>query len=222
VHIFVEAAALAVVIGCTGACGGDIGGGPADEGQAANLDGVAEEYVHLALALDEHDEDYVDAYYGPPEWQREAESTAVSLGELRSRAESALVALARLPTAAAEIDGQRRAMLQKRLRAMLLRIDMADPQRSDSLPKFDEESRVLFDAEAPDHDAAHFERIVERAAAIVPGEGPLAARVEAFRKRFEIPQDRLSAVFDAAVAECRRRTVEHPRCPRTSASRSST
>jgi hypothetical protein len=118
---------------------------------------------------------------------------------------------AKLPPEERDIDSQRRGALEKRLRAMRLRMDIVDPGRGAALPRFDEESRIVFDAVAPDYDAAHFERILARVAALVPGEGPLSARVEAFRRRFEIPKDRLAAVFDAAIAECRRRTV--PRIP---------
>jgi hypothetical protein len=38
----------------------------APPGLEAQLDPIAERYVRLALALGEHDEDYVDAYFGPP------------------------------------------------------------------------------------------------------------------------------------------------------------
>ncbi len=30
---------------------------------------VSERYVKLVLAVGVHDADYVDAYYGPPEWR---------------------------------------------------------------------------------------------------------------------------------------------------------
>ena len=33
---------------------------------------IAERYVKLVLAMGEHDADYVDAYYGPPEWREAA------------------------------------------------------------------------------------------------------------------------------------------------------
>ncbi|MEO7135925.1 MAG: hypothetical protein ABI024_17095, partial [Vicinamibacterales bacterium] len=35
---------------------------------------VAEQYVKLVLAVGQHDGDYVDAFYGPPEWRKEAEA----------------------------------------------------------------------------------------------------------------------------------------------------
>ena len=33
------------------------------------MNAVAERYVHLVLALGQHDPDYVDAFYGPAEWK---------------------------------------------------------------------------------------------------------------------------------------------------------
>ena len=32
----------------------------------ASLSDIAERYVHLVLAIGQHDPSYVDAYYGPP------------------------------------------------------------------------------------------------------------------------------------------------------------
>ena len=38
------------------------------------IDKIAESYVKLILALGAHDKNYVDAYYGPEEWQLEVKS----------------------------------------------------------------------------------------------------------------------------------------------------
>src|SRR5262245_10174774 len=40
---------------------------------------IAEKYVHLVLALGQHDPDYVDAFYGPAEWKTQAEKEKQSL-----------------------------------------------------------------------------------------------------------------------------------------------
>ena len=45
------------------------------------LDALAERYVRLVLALGHHDPDFVDAYYGPPEW-REGSGEKRSLEEI--------------------------------------------------------------------------------------------------------------------------------------------
>ena len=46
---------------------------------------LAEHYVRLVLALGQHDADYVDAFYGPPEWQKDAEAPKRDAGRDRSR-----------------------------------------------------------------------------------------------------------------------------------------
>ena len=43
------------------------------------MNGIAERYAHLVLALGQHDPDYVDAFYGPPEWKTQAEKEKKSL-----------------------------------------------------------------------------------------------------------------------------------------------
>ena len=48
----------------------------------------------------------------------------------------------------------------------------------------------------------------------MPGSGPLAERVEAFQSRFTIPREKLKPVFDAAIAECRARTLQHIPLPK--------
>ena len=48
---------------------------------------VAERYVHLVLALGQHDPDYVDAFYGPAEWKTQAEKEKKSLDEIGAAAE---------------------------------------------------------------------------------------------------------------------------------------
>ena len=74
---------------------------------------------------------------------------------------------------------------------------------------FDEESQALYDAVAPTHPDSYFEATLKEIAQALPGEGPLVDRYEAFRRKFIVPADRLSRVFDRAIAECRGRTLPH-------------
>ena len=48
------------------------------------MDVLAEDYVKIVLEMDTHEEGYVDAYYGPPEWKDEAIKNPRSLTELLS------------------------------------------------------------------------------------------------------------------------------------------
>jgi hypothetical protein len=172
---------------------------------APSLDAIAEAYVKIALALRPHDPAYVDAYFGPPEWAADAEASGRSLPELRAAAAALLTEL-HLPSDDTEdIIERRRDLLHKRLTSMLVRMDMAEGRYQ----PFDVESFALFDAVAPHYDAAYFAPFLARIEALLPGEGPLAERLERFRAQFVIPVDRLAEVFDAAIAECRRRTLAH-------------
>ena len=176
----------------------------------AGMPGVAERYVRLVLALGLHDEDYVDAYYGPPEWRADVERERPSLDVILGRARDLTGALATEAPAggaarAEEIERLRHVFLTRQLSALITRAEQLGGRRFG----FDEESRALYDAVAPAQSEA---QMAERVAAIdehVPGEGPLPERLQAYRARFVVPPDRLEAAIDAALAESRARTLAH-------------
>jgi hypothetical protein len=172
---------------------------------APSLDAMAEAYVKVALALRPHDPAYVDAYFGPPEWAAAAQESSQSLPEVRAAAAAIVTDLHRSSVDEEGIVKRRRDMLHKRLTSMLVRMDMVEGRYQ----PFDVETFALFDAVAPHYDAAHFAPILSRIDALLPGEGPLGERLERFRAQFVIPKERLAAVFDAAIAECRKRTLAH-------------
>src|SRR5690606_34691815 len=58
-----------------------------------------------------------------------------------------------------------------------------------------------------------FEAVLARIGRLVPGNRPLAERVEAFQNRFVIPSERLDGVMRAAIDECRRRSVRYLELP---------
>ena len=65
-------------------CGFLMSSGGARAADAMNA--VAERYAHLVLALGQHDPDYVDAFYGPPEWKTQAEKEKKSLDAIGAEA----------------------------------------------------------------------------------------------------------------------------------------
>lgn len=173
---------------------------------AASLYSIGEAFVKLALAVGEHDKAFVDAYHGPAEWADAAKKEARPLSSLEADAQGLLISVAR---ANADNPSMRGAMLEKQIRAALTRIQMAQGETF----SFDEETRLLYDAVAPQYDLAKFDAALANMEALLPGEGPLSERVEAFRNSLAIPADRLQAVFDAAIAECRKRTLAHYELP---------
>src|ERR671937_190791 len=87
---------------------------------------LAERYVRLVLAVGQHDADYVDAYYGPPEWRKEAEGQKLSLTELASRAAALSQAISAVAPAATgdEMARLRHQFLARQLEALRTRVSM--------------------------------------------------------------------------------------------------
>ncbi len=181
---------------------------PAVEPQMNQL---AESYVKLVLAVGEHDDGYVDAYYGPAEWSAAAAGTETELSDLQIRAEELVRQVDALPilNQADSLLALRKSYLSAQLAAVAARVRML---RGEELP-FDEESMALYGAVAPTNDAAYFEGVLEEIAAALPGSGPLEQRYNSWRSDFVIPPDALDTVFTVAIAACRDRTQQHMELP---------
>ncbi|QGZ41032.1 hypothetical protein IP92_03649 [Pseudoduganella flava] len=175
---------------------------------AASVQDVAERYRKLVLAVGQHDANYVDAYYGPPALQRQVEQEKRGLAAIRTDAQRALADLEGRKAAGAD-EALRVEFLRKQLRAMVARVDMLNGKKF----TFDEETALLYDAVTPHHDRAYYEALLAQIDKLVPGDGPLPQRVQAFRAHFAIPKDKLKPVFDAAIAACRERTARHVELP---------
>ena len=167
---------------------------------SASLNAIGESFVKLALAAGEHDPAFVDAYHGPAEWADAAKEEQRSLELLEQDAQGLLISLARTNAEEKSIRG---AMLEKLTRAALTRIQM----KMGVTFSFDEETRLLYDAVAPQYDLGAFDAALAEIDALLPGEWPLSERVDAFRNSLAVPQDKLQSVFEAAIAECRKRTL---------------
>jgi phosphohistidine phosphatase SixA len=178
--------------------------------QAGPLDALAERYVDLALALGEHDADYVDAWIGPPERRKEVAARGWQLPAIATAAAGLHAELAAQAPPAEPLDRLRLSFLRQQTRAMTARIALLQGKHR----PFDDESLALYGVVAPRYDAAHFEGLLAQLDPLLPpGEGGIAARLEAYRAGFVVPPDRLDAVFRAAIAACRERTLAHLALP---------
>lgn len=199
-------AVLAAVAVLASACGPTSG---IESSQASTMNAIAERYVKLVLALGQHDPAYVDAYYGPPEW-KPAPDSKQPLPGIDDAAKELLGRLAAIePSSANELDVLRHRYLTRQLESMRARIAMLSGRKL----TFDEESRALYDAAAPVYTESDFQATLDELNALLPGKGSLIDRYDAFRAAFQIPADRLGRVFDLAIAECRKRTIEHASLP---------
>jgi hypothetical protein len=202
---FISAVALisAVLLGW-----GVISEGHPQPGIPPSMNAIAERYVKLVLALGEHDPAYVDAFYGPPDWKVQASTQKRTLPQIDAEADDLLRLLG--PAVPGEdVNALRHTYVRRQLSALRARVRML----SGAKMTFDEESQALYDAAAPSHPESYFQATIDELDRALPGSAPLIERYDRFRASFVIPKDTLTRVFDKAIGECRRRTLEQVPLP---------
>ena len=178
------------------------------------LDNIAVEYVKLALAVGAYSPGYIDAYYGPAEWKgKDADGVprlVFPAAQMRKKAEAILKDLkAAAGESRPELEKLRSKFLAKQMIALKAEIDVLSGTKF----SFDQESKLFYDAIAPAHGRKGFEKTIKALEATLPGTGSIQERLTAFRKDYIIPANKLPQVFNAAIAECRRRTLTHISLP---------
>ena len=175
-----------------------------------SLDPIARDYVALILEIGEREPGYVDAYYGPAEWQAAAKANPRTVPQLIQGAADITERLNAVSTEGAEpAVVQRRKYLLAHVSAASARLRML----SGEVMSFADEAEALFGIRPELPPLESFDPVLAEIDALLPGEGSLTDRVIAFRADFVIPKDRLQPVMDAAIAECRRRTALHITLP---------
>jgi len=163
-----------------------------------NLDSWGEQYILLLLRIDRHAAGYVDAYLGPP-------------GPRETVAAETLRDPAGLLADAAELRGTlarqgypalRQGFLEKQLRA----IEGMVRKLTGEVLSYREEVELFFDIAPPKVDEATFVAAHAEMDKVLPGEGPLADRLAAYRDQFIVPKETAQALIVAALPELQRRT----------------
>ena len=157
---------LAVVTASAQRGAGDV----VQRGPGLSMNTIAERYVKLVLAVGQHDADYVDAFYGPPEWKAEAERQKMPLAQIDAEAERLI---GQIPDLSAADRGDplvvlRREYLRRQLEALRARLRMLQGAKL----TFDEESQALYDAVAPVHPESFFKAALDELGTAAPGRRP--------------------------------------------------
>ncbi len=179
---------------------------PAPDPSGDSLDAIARDYVALILEIGEREPGYVDAYYGPAEWQEAAKANPRTVPQLIQGAASLTERLNAVATRGAEpVVAQRRKYLLAHVSAASARLRMLSGEKMG----FADEAEALFGIRPDLLPLSTYDPILAEIDALIPGPGSLTDRVTAFKAHYVIPKDRLQPVMEAAIAECRRRTVRH-------------
>jgi len=178
----------------------------------ARVDAIARKYVLLSLEIGEKEDGYIDAYYGPADLQEraKAEAAKLSLPELAKRTSDLQARVAAIPAEGDSLDARRVRFLAAQLTAAATRLRMMQGEKL----SFADEAKGLFGVTPDIKPIETYDPVLAKIDTLVPGTGPLPERMEAFQNRFNIPTQRLKPVFDAAIAECKRRALEHIALPK--------
>lgn len=174
------------------------------------MNNVAEKYVKLVLEVGKYDQWYVDAYYGPSEWRTETKADSLPYDQLKAEQQQLVETLNGIDVLKEESIVQlRHKYLVTQLNAVGARLDILNGKQL----TFDQESAQIYDAVAPHYTEDHFMAIRTELEKELPGDGDLIDRLEAFKKQFIIPTEKLDTVFQAAINEARRRTLQYIKLP---------
>ena len=177
-----------------------------------DVNAIAEGYVKLVLEVGLYDADYVDAYFGPAEWEP-AESQAEEsfpAPPLRAKADALIAQLQQIGRDRFEgIEKLRYDYLDKQLRSVRGKIDLL----AGVTMSFDEESKALYDAVAPPWDPKHYQAILDELDKLLPGEGDLYWRFNRYKIKFTVPRLKVEDAIKAAIAAYRKRTRQHVTLP---------
>ena len=180
-------------------------------GVSVSIDELARQYVRLALDIGRYDASFVDAYYGPDSLKpADEKKDAFPKDSFLMKVRHLQDALSQVIEKANNDTIRLRAnWMNAQLTAFGRRIKIFSGEFAD----FDTESKELYGVAAPVFPESHFQALVSRLDSLLPGKGAIAERFQMLANRFIIPKNKLDTVFRAAIAECRKRTMEHYSIP---------
>ncbi|MBW3631816.1 MAG: hypothetical protein KY456_02190 [Chloroflexi bacterium] len=165
-----------------------------------SFDAFGREYARLSFGIERHVPGFIDAYLGPPDER-------AILDPDPAPAPSELVAAAReLLSGIPALDAGegRKDYLTKQVEAMLT---TARRIAGDELP-YREEVRLLFDIEPQATPESIYDAAITDIETLLPGNGPIAERMIAWRRDYTIPPETARRLVDVVLPELRERTQE--------------
>ena len=162
-------------------------------------DAIADTYIRLAFALEQHIPGYLDAYVGPAERRAEAQAAGPRpIADLAQEAADLAEAIAGEPG----LDDQRRDFLARQVRAMRASLRILGGERL----ALADETEALYDIRPAWVDEAIFQEAHRALDELLPPGGALAERMTAHKKGLEIAVEQVKPLLGIIVAELQRRT----------------
>ena len=164
-------------------------------------DRLGEEFVRLALAINEHLPGYVDSYFGPPEWMQQAKDMGqVPLPDLSKQVDFFAGEIAQV----GDLDEQRRDFLARQVAAMQMSLRLLGGEKV----SLADEVRGLYDVQPAWKDESNFEEVHKALDQILPTGGSLTERQQQWKKSLEISEERVRELLPFIIETLRERTRE--------------
>ncbi|GIU20692.1 MULTISPECIES: hypothetical protein [unclassified Shewanella] len=179
-----------------------------DEAQQQALNKFAERYIKLALAVGQHDNYYVDAYYGPQDWQKETYWQPIPDLLNQHQLGSELLASIGQQLTVDELS-ERYQFLKTQWHSIGAYLNFLQGKQL----SFDEEAIALYDCHLSPYSLLEHQQVLAEIESLLPGEGSLTDRYNEFKSQFIVPKDKAAEVFSASVDIARTLTSKHMELP---------
>lgn len=172
-----------------------------EQGESMSMESTVEEYVRLALAIEQHRSGYIDSYYGPAEWKQQA------AGRGKQPLEPLSVRVAALADAVAgdtDLEEQRRDFLARQVRAMQTSLRLLGGEKM----SLADETEALYDVRPAWIAESHMEEAHRRLSHALPRGDSVPGRMAAFKQQLEITVDQAVELLPAITDRLRALTRE--------------
>lgn len=163
------------------------------------IEEIAEEFIRLCFALEEHCPGYINAYFGPQKLKDEGTSLKKPLSQIRKEASSLISKIEKIERTS---ETPRTRNLKVHLRSMVAKADLLDGNRL----TFYQESQALYDAAPPEFPFESFEETLSRLDSLIPGRGTLLKKFSDLKQEFIVPAEKLEPAIKTAIQEARKKT----------------
>jgi hypothetical protein len=167
---------------------------------------LGEEYIRLALAIDEHQPGYVDSYFGPDEWKTQAKQDGkLPLQNLTDRTDQLANDIFQ-----ADIDAQRKDFLVRQITALQMSLHLLEGKQV----SLAEEVHALYDVQPNWRDESHFEEAHQELDQLLPPGNSLTERMQAWNQSLEIPNDKVKELLPFIIERLKLLTYEKFNLPK--------
>jgi hypothetical protein len=157
---------------------------------------LGEEYIKLALAIEQHLPGYVDSYFGPDVWMTQAKAAGkLPLQNLTRTA----VQLATDLSQANGLDPQRRDFLTWQINAMQMSLRLLSGEKI----SLAEEAKGLYDIQPEWKDESSFEEAHKEWDQALPPGGSLSERLQDWRRSLEISVEKVQEALPLVINKLR-------------------